>query len=505
MILESAHKRIRQATLLALASMAALVGQSGSRAPSERMTTAPRVEQKVSPVVKKAPLPSAQQSPQKTKDTTQNSQATSEICIPWMPELKFSNKFSSFPVPEVQNLDYYLKEEYLSDKSKYSSTEAGRVNEALFLRKAAPYIPDVFYEKSKLPYAERMKFYESPEKKEIMKALKERFETNDGAVMVLKQPLMMRILVLCNEVIVYGRPLVTLPTETESLREAVDICGLTQLGKWMDIQKAKNRELKNIVPEGYDEKEAQKQRQHMPRLRIMYNPYDYFKAIGVMPEKPIRSDCRYFSEEDFAHLTKKQKEELLDLWGILPPYVKVAPGLNSGEIYKEYMAITSDKTGYMYILNNSYPTNKSKERLRRAQKLAMEMVIYRRPLALLHAENYTLEQVIQVCNFRLAKGFYGRQQKGERITGEIGELGFTIGNLEAKALINLGKKYHHPDWVEFGQEMYDAVQKRIVVKEKRPLEHQVIKIEKTVGKHDDTPVIQHQTAQKSDQSRVRNQ
>lgn len=65
MILESAHKRIRQATLLTLASVATLVGQSGPRAPSGRMTTAPHVEQKASPVVKKAPLPSAQQPPQK--------------------------------------------------------------------------------------------------------------------------------------------------------------------------------------------------------------------------------------------------------------------------------------------------------------------------------------------------------------------------------------------------------------------------------------------------------
>ena len=338
-----------------------------------------------------------------------------------------------------------------------------------------------------------------------MKALKERFEINDGAVMLFKQPLMMCILVLCNEVIVYGRPLVTLPTETESLREAVDICGLTQLGKWMDIQKAKNRELKNIVPEGYDEKEAQKQRQHMPRLRIMYNPYDYFKAIGVMPEKPIRSYCRYFSEEDFAHLSKKQKEELLQAFADLPPILTVAPGLNSGEIYKEYMAIKSDKTGYMYIYKHGGNSTISKEHARKAQKLAMEMVIYRRPLALLHAEHYTLEQVMQVCKFGHAEIFYEMQQKGKKKVGEISEFGFVMGNLQAKVLMHLGKKYNHPDWVEFGQEMYDAYQKRIVVKEKRPLKHQVIKIEKTVGKHDDTPVIQHQTAPKSDQSSVRNQ
>ena len=178
--------------------------------------------------------------------------------------------------------------------------------------------------------------------------------------------------------------------------------------------------------------------------------------------------------------------------------------MDSATVYKIYTKMQADETGYRYAQNHFYGVL-SPEKATKLQKLAMEMVIYRRPLALLHAENYTLEQVIQVCKFRNAEIFYGRQQKGERMTGEIYEIGFVLGNLQAKALMNLGKKYNHPDWVEFGQEMYDAYQKRIVVKEKRPLEHQVIKIEKTVGKHDDTPVIQHQTAPKSGQSSVRNQ
>ena len=73
-------------------------------------------------------------------------------------------------------------------------------------------------------------------------------------------------------------------------------------------------------------------------------------------------------------------------------------------------------------------------------------------------------------------------------------------------MINLGKKFNHPDWVEFGQEMYDAYQKRIVVKDmKRPVKQQVIKIEKTVGKHDDSQMIQKQVAKVSDAPRVREQ
>ena len=164
----------------------------------------------------------------------------------------------------------------------------------------------------------------------------------------------------------------------------------------------------------------------------------------------------------------------------------------------------ADKTGYRYIQERR--PGLSKEEAAKVQKLAMEMVIYRRPLALLRAENYTLEQVIQVCQFRNAEIFYGRQQKGERMTGEIYELGFTMGNLQAKALMSLGKKYNHPDWVEFGQEMYDAYQKRIVVKDmKRPVKQQVIKIKKIMARHDDSQMIDNRVAKAADAPRVREQ
>ena len=164
----------------------------------------------------------------------------------------------------------------------------------------------------------------------------------------------------------------------------------------------------------------------------------------------------------------------------------------------------ADKTGYRYIQERR--PGLSKEEAAKVQKLAMEMVIYRRPLALLRAEDYSLEQVINACHFRHAELFYEDQQKGERLTGEIYEFGFVMANLQAKALINLGKKFNHPDWVEFGQEMYDAYQKRIVVKDmKRPVKQQVIKIEKTVGKHDDSQMIQKQVAKVSDAPRVREQ
>ena len=178
--------------------------------------------------------------------------------------------------------------------------------------------------------------------------------------------------------------------------------------------------------------------------------------------------------------------------------------MGTGEIYALYQKIQADQTGYRYVQQQR--PGLSREQAQKVQKLSLEMVIYKRPLALLRAEDYSLEQVMKVCQFRHAELFYQDQQKGERLTGEIYEFGFVLANLQAKALMHLGKKYNHPDWVEFGQEMYDAYQKRIVVKDmKRPVKQKVIKIEKTVGKHDDTRVIQNQVARVADAPRVRKQ
>ena len=183
----------------------------------------------------------------------------------------------------------------------------------------------------------------------------------------------------------------------------------------------------------------------------------------------------------------------------------MAPDMSTEGIYKLYQEIQSDQTGYAYI-HKCLGTNVPKDLATKVQKLCLEIVIYKRPLALLRAEDYSLEQVMKVCDFRCAEIFYERQQEGVRKTGEIGEMGFVVGSMEAKALMNLGKRYNHSDWVEFGQEMYEAYQKRIVVKNiNRPVKQKVIKIEKTVGKHDDTRVIQNQVAKVADEPRVRDQ
>ena len=409
-----------------------------------------------------------------------------KVSIPWMPELKFSNKLATFPVTEPENAEFYRQHEYKKDRRKDNSRDWGRCLEYDMLKLGGAYVPDIFYEKAQLPYAERMAFFDNPEWEKIMSALEEQFGSNIGEKRLFNgQPLILGIQMLCSEMLVYGRPLASLTTETESVREAVDLCGMTQLGYWMDIQKAKNREFKDVIPEGYDAKEAQKQQDHLYNFRLLFDCDDYFKAIGVYAENPIRSDLPYYSKEDFAHLTKEQTDELLDLWGILPPQLKVAPQLDTSKIFEEYLAIKADKTGYMYILNNSHPTNKSQDRLRRAQKLAMEMVIYRRPLALLHAENYTLEQVISACHFYYADKFYRRQQKGKSRTKNMQKEAWTMHDLEAKALMNLGKKYHHSDWVEFGQRMYNEGQ------EFRGL----------VQKHNDTSVIQTHIARVTEQPR----
>ena len=141
--------------------------------------------------------------------------------------------------------------------------------------------------------------------------------------------------------------------------------------------------------------------------------------------------------------------------------------MGTGEIYALYQKIQADQTGYRYVQQQR--PGLSREQAQKVQKLSLEMVIYKRPLALLRAEDYSLEQVMKVCQFRHAELFYQDQQKGERLTGEIYEFGFVLANLQAKALMHLGKKYNHPDWVEFGQEMYDAYQKRIVVKDMKRL------------------------------------
>ncbi len=235
MILESAHKRIRQATLLILASVAALVGQSGSRAPSGRMTTAPRVEQKASPVVKKTPASSAQGENKMSAVEKQITPSVVTFSIPDRPDITFSNKLAGIPLPKVAQTNFYTSAQY----------ERICKNDAL--RAASPYVPDIFYEKSKLPYAERMKFYNSHEYWRIENALREECYDTIEEKLIHGMDLRTHIIHICRELLIYGRPLATLPTETESLREAVDICGLTQLGKWMDIQKAKNREFRIIL------------------------------------------------------------------------------------------------------------------------------------------------------------------------------------------------------------------------------------------------------------------
>ena len=602
----------------------------------------------------------------------QNVVPIAPISIPGLPELEFSNKLSQFPLPEVLQTEGYCVQKYYIN----------------CFRAAAPYVPDIIYEKSQLPYPERMKFLYSLENNKIRKGLQKYLEEKLKGKKVGSDSLVTHVLALYGEVLILGQPAVTLPTKAANFREAVDVCGMTQFGQWMDVQKAKNRELRDIIPPGYDaaaEAEAMEQKRHLYCFEKVYDPFDYKKQIGILPEKPIRSFCPMYTASDFSHLSHERKTELIEMIRDMPREIVDAPGFEVPDIYRIYAEIQADKTGYEYMrkltsnkkMSKEYATvlqklalemltykrplellragryslkqviyacrfeyaeefyrnqkegkkrkeiekkeqdiyaweanalvalgkryhnqewikfgddmlkapppvriiaqeqgqasvlasqyqedldrlpaaqknelmklmalfpekvvqaphfdtartyalyqeiqadqtgyryvqqqrpGLSREQAQKVQQLSLEMVIYKRPLALLRAEDYSLEQVMKVCKFRNAEIFYGRQQKGERMTGEIYEIGFVLGNLQAKALMHLGKKYNHPDWVEFGQEMYDAYQKRIVVKDmKRPVKQKVIKIEKTVGKHDDTRVIQNQVARVADEPRVRNQ
>ncbi|MBR4257747.1 MAG: hypothetical protein IKQ17_01810 [Kiritimatiellae bacterium] len=440
MILESAHKRIRQATLLTLASVATLVGQSGSRAPSGRMTTAPRVEQKASPVVKKTPASSAQGENKISAVEKQITPSVVTFSIPDRPDITFSNKLAGIPLPKVPQKRFYKSAEY----------ERIRKNDAL--RAASPYVPDIFYEKSKLPYAERMKFFESPEYWKIEDALREEYNDTVGKQFIHGLNLRTHIVYICRELLIYGRPLATLPTETESLREAVDICGLTQLGKWMDIQKAKNREFRIIVPDGYDEDEAFRQYKHVVGLFRMYGYDAYTQITGVSAEKPVNSDCPYYTAQDFSHLTPTQKKKLLEMLYLLPESIKNVPRSGARATWNEYEKIKADKTGYSYFntyISKRLPKKWEKEELLEFQKLCLDMLVYGRPEALLKAKSATLERIIYTCRFRHAEDFY-RRQKGSKIKEkQFDKTERMIYDREANALVTLGKKYKHSDWVNW--------------------------------------------------------
>jgi len=444
-MIEAIERQIKPAVLAVMASVAALTGMGADR-PAPQM-----IHRDSSPKITPAPD---------------------------RPKLKFSNKLLTFPMPEI-----VFPENASPDHRSYR--RAHRLQrEVDFIREIAPYVPDIIYEKSKLPFAERIKFLNSPEKKKIMKAVQDRFGFTTGKTGSTRS-FGEELLYECDSLLILGRPLISLWTETQSFREAVDLCGMTQLGKWMDVQKAMRREGKKIVPDGYDEAEGLRQKQYVNRFTMVFGDFAYSKAIGEMPEKPIRSDLIYFSAEDFAHLTPIQKQELLDLFALMPLRFKHIPGSTTGGIYALYSELRADKTGYRYMQIQN--PRLSREEAAKVQKLAGEMVLYRRPLALLRAENYTLEQVIQVCQFRFAESFYGWRKKGSKKLGKTNEMGSTMISLQANALKTLGQKYNHPDWVQFGQEMYEMGQRF------------------EVTRHDDSQMIDNRVAKAADAPRVREQ
>ena len=299
------------------------------------------------------------------------------ILIPDMPELKFSNKLATFPVTQPKNAEYYRQQKYKTDRSKYNTRDWDRCLEYDMLRLGGPYVPDIFYEKAQLPYAERIKFYDDPEWQKIMSALDKQFGNNIGKKRLWNgTPLILSIQMLCSEMLTFGRPLASLTTETESAREAVELCGMTQLGNWMDIQKAKNREFKDIIPEGYNEKEAREQQKHLCYFKGLFGN-QYAKDVGEWAERPIRGDIPYLDEADFAHLTVEKKNELLNLFDYMPYQCKDTPCMGAGGIYALYQEIQADQTGYRYVQQQR--PGLSREQAQKVQKLCLEMVIYKFP------------------------------------------------------------------------------------------------------------------------------
>ena len=489
-MIEAIERQIKPAVLAVMTSVAALTGV-GAGQPRNTQRTPQRA-----PAVQKAKVSSAQKGKDIPKNICPKLPPAIAFSIPSMPELQFSNKLSVFPI--ISN-----------------NVSLARYHQNHVFKVAAPYVPDIFYEKSKLPYAERQAFLHSPEKQAIMDALKKQLETKESFRQQLVtqvgpekwrgSALMWHVLELCDEILIYGQPIVSLPSKTESLREAVDLCGMIQLGKWFDIQKAKRQEFQAIIPEGYNEKEAEYQRMYLCGLQRVYHmERDFARAVGIAPDDPINNVyCPYHTKADFARLPPQKREALLDMFMYMPENIVAAPKFSTWDLYEEYQKIQSDKTGYEYARKYGHCPKASQAYHTALQELCLEMIMYKRPLALLHAENYSLEQVMFVCNLELAKRFYERYQKGLREKGEVSDERFAVGNMEAKALINLGKKFNHPDWVQFGQEMYDEYQKRTVVK--YPMNVRIVKVRRPVIKRDDEQLTQNQIGKESAASRVREQ
>ena len=502
-MIEAIERQIKPAILAVMTSVATLTSAgAGKMAPqngvNRSVKQAPAVQRgktvrygKQVPGVQVVKGVSSQE--KRIKSGAVRHHSTPQILIPDMPELKFSNKLATFPVTQPENAEYYRQQKYKTDKSKYNTKDFHRCLEYDMLRLGGPYVPDIFYEKAQLPYAERIKFYNDPEWKKIMSALDKQFGNNIEKKRLWNgTPLISCIKMLCSEMLTFGRPLASLTTETESAREAVYLCGMTQLGNWMDIQKAKNREFKDIIPEGYNEKEAQEQQKHLCYFKGLFGN-QYAKDVGEWAERPIRGDIPYLDEADFAHLTVEKKNELLDLFDYMPYQCKDTPCMGTGEIYALYQKIQADQTGYRYVQQQR--PGLSRAQAEKVQQLSLEMVIYKRPLALLRAEDYSLEQVMKVCQFHSAEKFYRRQQSKNKKKGRICEEALVIYNLEADALVTLGKKFNHPDWSKFGQEMYE---------EGKTFEN-TGKYKGFIQKHDDRPLIQNQVAKVADEPRVRKQ
>lgn len=360
--------------------------------------------------------------------------------------LTFSGKLLSFSLPKV------IQKKSKDDKG---AVEYGQKRRNEIFLKAAPYVPDIIYEKSKLSYEERQEFINSPEKQKVMQTLQTKFGSTIGRNTVWYMPLMKHILDICDEMLIYGRPLATIRKETLSIREAVDLCGMVQLGKWMDVVKAKNREYKTIVPDGYDEREAQKQRKYLTGFIDVYSSRAYSKAVGLIPEKPINEDCPCFSVDDFSHLSPQQKKELLEMFKYLPNNIKDASVLAPSQMVNHYLELQADKTGYTYVSRHAKKKLK-KEKAIRLQKLCLELLTYSRPLLLLNIKDYSLERTIYICHFHYAMDFYRKQKAGDDRQKELQEKEKIIYEREANAMITLGERFRRPEWIQFGEDMLQA-------------------------------------------------
>lgn len=340
-----------------------------------------------------------------------------------------------------------IKNRFLQEVAATSIRETMTWKKTVF-REVYQFIPDKIYLMTEKPYEDRVAFHNSEEKRVMMEQVYQYLQKKYPGRLVHNVPIVKQTQRQADEILLCGRPVATIDTKRVPLRKAVDLCGMTQVGMWMDMIKAQNTEHKIYYPKGYKHDEIEPHLKYYISLEMMYGYDEYCKTVGFTPKKAINKVCPY-STEDFAGVSPSEKRKILKMFEFMPPEILNAPPLHRSYLIQRYEKVSSDKTGYTYIQDYAQSKRKkiTNEYAAEVQKMCLEILLYRRPIALIDKKS-TVENLISRCRYANAIRVYTNQ----------GTLSKHTNNLEfyweANAIKQLGLKWERDDFVQFAQKMH---------------------------------------------------